>query len=241
MPDADLTLIAAVLDRSGSMQSMRDDAMGGFNAFLEDQKKAPGDAELTVLLFDDEHITLHDAAKLEDVQPLTEETYVPRGGTALYDAVGRTINVLKASIDARADDKKPSKVIVVIVTDGYENASKEFTQPQVFEQIKKLKADKGWKFIFLAADQNALAVGQSLGVGKSMSAVLTGGKIGARAGYRSANAMVRGLRGGAMPQNIGAVYSQSLAADQGDGKAMSFSDDGVGDSSADSPDADKQE
>lgn len=246
MPNANLTAIAAVLDRSGSMQGMREDAMGGFNAFLKDQKTAPGSAELTVALFDHQYEVLHDAADIQSVEPLTEATYVPRGRTALYDAIGRTINVLKAGIDKRPEDEQPGKVIVVIVTDGRENASREFDRDKVFEQIKQLKAGENWKFIFLAADQGALAVGCELGVGRSMSAVIGGTKVGARSAYRSANAAVRGLRSGVEVEELTsgglkgmtAVYSQSLAADQGDGGPMCFADDGVGMPDAKAPNAD---
>ena len=249
MPKDDLTAIAAVLDRSGSMESMREDAMGGFNAFLDDQKKAPGSAELTVALFDGRYEVLHDAADIQIIEPLTEATYVPRGGTALYDAIGRTINVLKAGIDKRPEDEQPGKVIVVIITDGQENSSREFNRDQVFEQIKQLKAGKNWKFIFLAADQGALAVGQELGVGRSMSAVVGGTKKGARSAYRSANAAVRCFRsGGEIAEmtsgglsGVEALYSQSLAADQGDGGPVSFAGDGVGTAAAKIPDADADE
>lgn len=236
MPRDDLTAIAAVLDRSGSMQDMREDAMGGFNAFLKDQQDAPGEAELTVALFDHEYVLLHDAADIKLVKPLDETTYVPRGGTALYDALGRTVNVLQASIEKRPEDERPGKVIIVIVTDGQENSSSEFTRERVFEQLKKLKADKGWKVMFLAADQDALEVGHSLGVGRARSAAVDGTKVGARASYRAMNAAVRGFRSGVDIEAISAggetgvqaLYSQSLAADQGDGAAMSFAADGVG-------------
>jgi uncharacterized protein YegL len=236
MPNDDLTAIAAVLDRSGSMQAMREDAMGGFNAFLEDQKKAPGKAELTVVLFDDQYELLCNAADIQNVDPLTEATYVPRGQTALYDAIGRTINVLKAAIAKRPEDEQPKRVILVVVTDGEENASKEFEREQIFEQLKKLKADENWKVMFLAADQDALQVGQSLGATKGLSVVTGRSKIGARAAYRASNAAVRCLRSGGEVEELTsgglvgaeALYSQSLAADQGDGSVMCFSGDGVG-------------
>ena len=100
MPDPDLTELLSVLDRSGSMESIRDDALGGFNAFLDAQKAIPGAARLSLVLFDHEHRLALDGVSLADVEPLTRETYVPRGTTALLDAVGRTVDSVGARLAA---------------------------------------------------------------------------------------------------------------------------------------------
>lgn len=151
------TEIAFVLDRSGSMQVIRDDAIGGFNSFIAEQKKVPGDAAFSLVFFDDKYDVIHDRVPLQDVPALTDKTFVPRGSTALLDAIGKTV----AAIQSRTADV--DKVILAILTDGQENASREFTQAQIKQTIEQQQA-KGWTVLYLGANQDAFAVGSSLGV-----------------------------------------------------------------------------
>ena len=154
--------IACVIDRSGSMSSIRDDAIGGFNAFLTEQKVVPGEAKLTLALFDNEYLTPHDAVNLENVPELTTATFIPRGSTALYDAIGRTIDNIGGRLDKAA--AKPDKVIVVVLTDGQENASREYTRERVAEMIKHQQEKYAWEFVFLAANQDAFEAGAALNI-----------------------------------------------------------------------------
>ena len=173
--------VVCILDRSGSMDSIIDDSIGGFNAFLKEQKKLPGKAKLSVVLFDDQYEKLYDRIKIKEAEELTSETYVPRGMTALYDAIGKTITSMKVK------DSKP--VVIAILTDGEENASKEYTIEKINKLIKE-KRDLGWEFIFLAANQDAFAVGGQLGIdaGSTFSYVADG--AGTRCAYAS---MVKGV------------------------------------------------
>jgi Mg-chelatase subunit ChlD len=159
--------IVCILDRSGSMETIIDDSIGGFNAFLKEQKNLPGKAKLSVVLFDDQYEKLYDRIKIKDAEELTSETYVPRGMTALYDAIGKTITSMKVK------DSKP--VVIAILTDGEENASKEYTIEQINKLIKE-KRDLGWEFVFLAANQDAFAVGGKMGIdaGSTFSYVADG-------------------------------------------------------------------
>lgn len=156
------THIVMVLDRSGSMQSIKSDIIGGFNKFLEEQKNQPGDAILTLAQFDDEYEIVHNKVDIKDVPELTEETYSPRSCTALLDAIGKTINSV---------DKDDEFVILAIITDGLENASKEFTRDVIFKMIKEKEEEKKWEITFLAANQDAIETGAGYGMarGKTMT------------------------------------------------------------------------
>ena len=160
-----LTEIVFILDESGSMSSLRDDTIGGFNSYVEDQKKEPGEAYLTTVCFDDEYRLIHDHVNLQDVAPLSHKDYSPRGCTALMDAVGRTINSVGARLAATPEEERPSHVIFVITTDGYENASKEFTRSQVKKMIEHQQSKYSWQFIFIGAGIDAYSEAESIGIG----------------------------------------------------------------------------
>lgn len=152
------------------MASIRSDAEGGLNEFLKEQKKLPGKAILTLAQFDHEYELLHDGVALEDVP---KYSLVPRGTTALLDAIGRTINTVDARLQKVPEAYRPSKVIVVVVTDGAENSSKEFSREQVFSLIENQKKVRDWEFLFLAANQDAIGVAGSLGIQNATNFVAT--------------------------------------------------------------------
>jgi hypothetical protein len=186
-----VTEIVCIIDRSGSMDSIKMDAIGGFNNFLADQKKEKGKAIMTIALFDNEYILMCSGKPLGDVEPFNENTYVPRGSTALLDAVGRTIN--------ETNQRNPEKAIIVVLTDGHENSSHEFTK----QAIKKMIADceaKGWVVVYLSADANAFEDGRTVGVGinniMSFSADQRGANIGTMsASYATSDYRQKGARG----------------------------------------------
>ena len=160
----DLCEIVMVLDRSGSMSGCQDATIKGFNEFLEEQKKEPGEASLTLAQFDHEYEVVHDGKPLVDVLPLTSQTFQPRGTTALLDAIGTTINSVGRRLEATAEADRPGKVLFVILTDGIENASREFQCKQVFDMIHHQEDKYNWKFVFIGADQDAIASAASLGI-----------------------------------------------------------------------------
>jgi hypothetical protein len=168
--NTELTEISIVLDRSGSMASMAKEAIGGFNAFLESQQKLPGDARLTLVLFDHEYIVAYDGRPIKDVPPLDEHTYVPRGTTALLDAIGRTVNTIGERLDKTPEANRPGKVLIVILTDGLENASQEFKRNQIYSMIKHQRDKYAWEFIFLGANQDAIQAGSLIGIPASNAA-----------------------------------------------------------------------
>ena len=177
MPRDDLIFIAVVLDRSGSMESLRDDAVGGFNSFLQEQKDAPGSAMFTLAQFDHEYIVVHDGVPIEDVSPLDRNTFVPRGGTALLDAIGRTVNVMEAKIGKMPDDEKPSRMIVATLSDGQENQSQEFTKSAI-EKVIKERSGSGWDFVFLSAGLDQFADAAEIGVSANLYAAGVQGSAG---------------------------------------------------------------
>jgi Mg-chelatase subunit ChlD len=184
------TEIIAIIDRSGSMQTIVNDAIGGFNTFLADQKTVPGEARMTTVLFDHEYTLLGAGKPLSEASPLTTATFVPRGNTALLDAIGRTLNDQGARIAA---DKWADKVIVCILTDGGENASREFTQPKVKEMIQHAEAH-GWSFVFLAANQDAFATGAMYGINAANTFAFQANAAGTQAAYTSMSTATRSLR-----------------------------------------------
>jgi uncharacterized protein YegL len=161
MPNPARRHIAIVLDRSGSMITVRADTEGGLTAFLDAQTEAPGETTVSLYQFDDRYDAVYENRALADVPAYR---LVPRGTTALFDAVGRTINTVGEQLAAKPDDERPGEVIVVILTDGHENDSREFTQAQVKSAITHQQDQYGWQFVFLGADQDAFEAGGGMGI-----------------------------------------------------------------------------
>lgn len=184
------TEILAILDRSGSMENIADDQIGGFNRFVQEQKNVPGAARMTMILFDHEYLPLYAGKVLPEVEPLSRKTYIPRGSTALFDAIGRTLNEQGARIDKEG---WAEKVIVIIVTDGLENASKEFTSGRIKEMVKEREA-KGWSFIYTGANQDAFLVASAFGMANMHTQSYAATAAGATQNYTNLEAAVRNLR-----------------------------------------------
>ena len=149
------TEVIIVLDRSGSMTSIQDATVKGFNEFINEQKNAEGEAFITLVQFDDRYELNYKSKPVNEVSDLVVgKTFVPRGMTALHDAIGKTIN----DIDTDRD------VTFVIITDGDENSSREFTGAAVKKMIQSMEKDKQWKFVYLGANQDAVTVAKSYGI-----------------------------------------------------------------------------
>lgn len=171
MTNQDLVEVVVIVDRSGSMSAMRDEAIGGFNDFLQQQKELPGRANFTLVLFDHEYELYLDGVDLQAVRPLNSDTYVPRGTTALLDAIGRTIDDVGRRLAATPEAERPSKVIVCILTDGLENASKDYSKSRVAEMVKHQESKYAWEFIFLAAGLGAMQSAQMVDMQRVAHAV----------------------------------------------------------------------
>lgn len=184
---ADLADITVVLDRSGSMLSVQADTIGGFNAFIEAQRKVPGECNASLVQFDDQYEVVYTSKPVKDAPALTADTFVPRGMTALLDAIGRTINETGKRLAAIPEADRPGKVIFVILTDGGENSSKEFTRKQVFEMITHQKTNYKWDFVFLGANQDAISTGADLGIARGSSMTYASNAVGTQYAFASAS------------------------------------------------------
>jgi uncharacterized protein YegL len=180
--NADLTELAFVLDRSGSMQGLTHAAIAGFNDFLREQQAAPGQARLTVVLFDDEYLLHTDSVPVAEVLPLNTDTYVPRGSTALLDAIGRTIDTLGRRLAATPEPQRPGKVVVAILTDGLENASTDYTWKDIAARIRHQRDTYGWDFLFLGANQDAIATAAQMNIAAANAATFSADAAGYGAG-----------------------------------------------------------
>lgn len=190
------TDITIVLDRSGSMSSIAADTIGGFNRFLEDQKKAPGTATLTLRQFDTIHDVVIDAKAIHQAKPLTVDTFVPRGMTALLDAIAMAVDATGARLERLPESNRPAKVICVIITDGLENSSHRFTREQVFEKIKHQQDNYQWQFVFLGANQDAIATATHMGIRAANAMTYADNSAGVNAAFASTSSNLVQMRFG---------------------------------------------
>ena len=174
--NSNLCEVVCILDRSGSMSSIINDAIGGLNTFLADCRTAPEQRKATIVMFDNQYEVPYECVDAKDIPDFTIRTYSPRGGTALYDAIGRTIDTVGARLARTPENDRPMSVVVAIVTDGEENASHEYTQQRIKEMIDHQSQKYAWTFVFLAANQDACLTAQSMGisVGNSLNFASTG-------------------------------------------------------------------
>lgn len=192
MTDSNYTHIVLIIDRSGSMQSIQSDAQGAVNSFIEAQKEVPGKATFTLVQFDTVYDILQENVNIQNVEPYT---LYPRGGTALLDAWGNTFNRTGEFLAGLPEDERPGKVVVAIVTDGHENSSCEFTYSQIKEMTEKQRNEFAWEVIFLAANQDAVAVGGQLGVARGSSLTYAASGAGAQSSFASLTNAVVNYRG----------------------------------------------
>ena len=145
------------------MAGVAKNTIDNFNEFTKTQRRANPDADLRLIQFDDQYELVY-STSVKDAPRLTEETFVPRGSTALHDAIGRTIDELGVEFAARRKELRPNKVVVLILTDGYENASQKYTQAQVAERVKHQQDVYNWQFVFMGATSDAVLVAGSYNI-----------------------------------------------------------------------------
>jgi hypothetical protein len=187
-----------ILDRSGSMASIADDIVGGFNTFLADQKALPGAATLTLVQFDceDPFEVIHHNLPIAEVPLLTDKTFRPRGSTPLLDAIGRGINQLAGELADRPEESRPAGLVFVIVTDGAENASSEFRRDQISKLIETKTKTDNWKFVFLSADLSAMTEAHDLGMSQGSSLLFENSGRGSRMAFQALSARSADFRSG---------------------------------------------
>ncbi|MEO7132032.1 MAG: VWA domain-containing protein [Dermatophilaceae bacterium] len=208
MTDQNLTHLYFLLDRSGSMESIRTDIEGGFSAFINEQRTQTGACRVTLAKFDDHYEEVYRDLPVAEVPDLDLQ---PRGTTALLDSIGRLVSEAGTRLAALPEEQRPGNVIVAIMTDGQENASRELTHPAIKAMIERQSTDYGWQFLFMGSDQDAIEVGASIGIARdnsltysrgqaAVTMAMTSRKISRYRQSRAAGASVNEAR-------VGLVYS----------------------------------
>lgn len=194
MTKDNFTSIGVIIDKSGSMAHLTKDTIGGYNSFIKEQKAVPGDAVLTLALFSDKYELVHDSVPLKDVLELTEGTYKASGSTALLDAIGTTVNAMGVKLASMKEEERPSKVIVLIMTDGEENYSAQYKHDQIMNMINHQRDKYAWEFVFIGANQDAIQVGATMGVQASHSYNYVATSLGTQAYFQNASAGMTDFR-----------------------------------------------
>ncbi len=189
----DLTELVFILDRSGSMAGLESDTIGGFNAMLEKQRKQEGEVLVSTVLFNQESTVLHDRKKLEDISPLTEEDYQVGGCTALIDAIGDSVHHIRTVHRYIREEDIPEHTLFVITTDGLENASHKYDSKTVKNMVKE-QQEKGWNFLFLGANIDAVETAGHFGIDKNFAANFRNDSLGIATNFCSLGAAICGLR-----------------------------------------------
>lgn len=190
-----LTKLVFILDKSGSMWPLTKETIGGYNALIADQKTKEGECEVTTVLFSSSRQKLIDNLPIAEVPEMTNRDYVANGMTALLDAVGMTIDEVGQELATREEKDRPGKVIVIINTDGEENASMEYTASRIREMIEHQQNKYNWVFMFLGANINAEKVGSSYGIKSGYSKTYTASAANTDALYCAMSKGVSNLRG----------------------------------------------
>ncbi len=205
-----VTELVFVLDRSGSMQGLEADTIGGFNSLIEKQKKADGECFVSTVLFDHESLVLHDRVKLSEIAPMTEQDYVVRGSTALLDAMGDAIHHIGNIHKYARPEDVPAHTLFVVTTDGMENASRHYDLAAVKKMVERQKEQYGWDFLFLGANIDAVQTAASFGIAPERAVRYCADSEGTVTMYEAVAEAVIDLR---EDKGIDADWSASIADD----------------------------
>ena len=189
-----LTELVFIVDRSGSMAGLEKDTIGGFNSMLKEQAELEGEARVTTVLFDNQYRLLHDRIDICAVAPLTETDYRVGGGTALLDAIGRTIKKIRAVQKQTAEEYRAEKVLFVIITDGEENSSRKYSAEQIKECIEHQKEKYGWEFVFFGANMDAVLEASKLGIAAEFARGWLANAAGTAMAYNDMSAIMAEIR-----------------------------------------------
>jgi uncharacterized protein YegL len=194
MKKTNITELVFILDRSGSMSGLEEATKQGYNSVLKTQKEEPGTAFVTTVLFDDSYELLHNRINIRELRPITGKEYFVRGSTALLDAIGKTISKTGNAQKHADEDRRADKVMIVIITDGMENASEEYTYNRIMEMINRQKERYGWEFLFMGANIDAIATAAKFGISADRAANYHADSIGTQLNYEAVNNFASNLR-----------------------------------------------
>ena len=189
-----LTELVFILDRSGSMSGLENDTIGGFNAMIEKQKKEPGEALVSTVLFDNESEVIHDRVDIQKIKPMTRNEYYVRGCTALLDAVGGAIHHIGNVHKYAREEDRPEKTLFVITTDGMENASRKYSYEKLKAMIQRQKEKYGWEFLFLGANIDAAREASRFGISADRAANYHADSKGTNVIYETVNEAITQVR-----------------------------------------------
>ncbi|MBE5785878.1 MAG: VWA domain-containing protein [Clostridiales bacterium] len=208
-----ITELVFILDRSGSMAGLEDDTIGGYNTMLQKQRELPGEVRVTTVLFDNYVEVLHDRIDLRAVSPITEKEYYVRGSTALLDAIGSTVSKIGNVQKHTAPEYRADKVLFVIITDGMENASREYDYDTVKHMVERQKKRYGWEFLFLGANMDAAKTASRFGIGRDRAQCYHADREGTRLNYAVTAKTVLSFREtGAVPEDWNGEIGRDYAA-----------------------------
>lgn len=208
-----LTEIVMILDRSGSMSGLEKDTIGGYNSFIERQKKTEGTAFVSTILFDDTTEVLHDRVDLAKIEPITDKDYYVRGCTALLDAVGGAICHIGNIHKYAREEDRPEHTIFVITTDGMENASRHYTYDKVRRMVQRQQEEYGWEFLFFGANMDAIAAAGSFGIKEDRSVTYISDEKGTRLNYAVMSEAVEAMRLAPEGCRIGSAWKKNIEDD----------------------------
>ena len=204
-----LTEMVFILDRSGSMNGLESDTIGGFNSMLEKQKKEEGEAIITTVLFDDQYELIHDRFDINAVKKMTDKEYYVRGCTALLDAMGSTIQKTVNAQKHLPEDQRAEHVIFVTITDGYENASREYSYNDVRKMIEAQKK-KGWEFMFLGANIDAVAEARKFGIREDRAVQYKSDSVGTALNYECVSEAMSCMRASRDTMQMGGGWKEKI-------------------------------
>ncbi len=186
------THIVMIIDRSGSMYNLTNEVIGGFNSFVDDQKKAEGTATMTLIQFDNQYEV---NCEFLDINEVPKIDYSPRGSTSMYDAIGKAIGTTGETLAGMDESERPEKVIVMIQTDGEENSSREYTGDSIKKMIKTQEGSYNWDFVFLGANINAKNTAINIGIKTSNAMTFAANSAGMASALHSVSENLTSVRG----------------------------------------------
>lgn len=204
------TELVFILDESGSMYDLKSDTIGGFNSMIDKQKEVEGECFVTTVLFNNRSKKIHDRVNLNEISKMTENDYSPNNATALMDTIGSTIEHISIIHKYIRKEDVPEKTLFVIMTDGYENASVNYTAKDINRMISKQKKEHNWEFMFIGANIDAEKTASSYGIDKEMAVNYHADSTGSEIVYDSINKAVSGLRSN---KKINPGWSQAIQED----------------------------
>ena len=205
-----ITELVFILDRSGSMAGLESDTIGGFNGMIEKQKKQDGLCYVSTVLFANDSQVIHDRVSLQEIPPMTDRDYTVGGCTALIDAIGDAIRHISSIHKYARPEDVPANTVFVITTDGMENASRKYSADQVRRMIEEKKEQKGWEFLFIGANIDAVQTAKRFGIGANRAVNYNADSFGTQIVYESVSRAVGSVRACAP---MAANWSEDIDAD----------------------------